>query len=80
MTTNVTTRGQVSIPAGIRKRFHIEAESKVEWLVEGDEIKLVPLPKDIVTAFRGRGGKKYGHDRFLKDRREDRARENADDE
>lgn len=78
MTTKVTTRGQVSIPADIRKQFHIEAESKVEWSVEGDEIKLIPLPKDVVAAFRGKGRRKYGHGQLVKDRREERAKENAE--
>ena len=78
MTTKVSTRGQVSIPADIRKRFHIEAESIIEWLVEGNEIKLVPMPKDIVAAFRGRGRKKYSHDQLLKDRQAERERENAE--
>ena len=79
MTTKVTTRGQVSIPADIRKRFHIEPESKIEWLVEGDTIKLIPLPKDIVAAFRGRGRKKYDHARLLRDRQAEREKEHAED-
>jgi len=48
MKSKVTTRGQVSIPSQIRKRFNIEPESRVDWIVEANVIKVVPLPKDPV--------------------------------
>ena len=38
MKTTVTERGQVSIPVKIREKFHIKAETKVEWVVDGDEV------------------------------------------
>ena len=79
MTTKVTTRGQVSIPAEIRKRFHIEPESKIEWSTEGNEIRIIPLPKDAVAAFRGRGRRKYSGELLLKDRQQERKKENAED-
>lgn len=78
MTTKVTTRGQVSIPADIRKQFHIEPESRIEWSVEGDEIRLIPMPKDVIAAFRGRGHGKYSTKKLLKDRHEERVKENAE--
>ncbi|MGQ9646840.1 MAG: AbrB/MazE/SpoVT family DNA-binding domain-containing protein [Thermodesulfobacteriota bacterium] len=39
MKTKVTTRGQVSIPSEIRKKLHIESETKLEWKVEGNTIR-----------------------------------------
>jgi|GEM_PF-225997 len=75
MKAKVTSRGQVSIPSEIRKRFHIEPESRVEWIVESNTIKVVPLPKDPVAAFRGRGSGKCSTERSIKDRRAEREKE-----
>lgn len=72
MKATVTTRGQVSIPSKIRKQFKIEPESKIEWLIEGNAIKVIPLPKDPVAAFRGRGKGIYSTSRLLKERKEER--------
>ena len=74
MITKVTT--QVSIPANIRKKFQIEAESKVEWVIDGNVIKVIPLPKDPISAFKGRGKGKYTYKQFMKDRCVDRGKEN----
>ena len=76
MITKVTTRGQVSIPSKIRKKFHIEPESRLEWVVEGNVIKVVPLPKDAISAFRGRGKRKYTTKHLIKDRVIERKLEN----
>ncbi len=80
MKAKVTTRGQVSIPAEIRKKFNIEPESKVEWIVDGNVIRVVPLPKDPVAAFRGRGSGKYSTEQLLRERRSERAREDEKDQ
>jgi len=79
MKAKVTTRGQVSIPSEIRKRFNIEPDSKVEWVIEGNVIKVIPLPKDTIAAFKGRGRKKYSTEQLIKDRRNERERENEKD-
>jgi len=75
MKAKVTTRGQVSIPAEIRKRFNIESDSRVEWVVEGNVIKVIPLPKDTIAAFKGRGTRKYSSEQLIKDRRVGRRKE-----
>jgi AbrB family looped-hinge helix DNA binding protein len=75
MKAKVTTRGQVSIPAEIRKRFNIESDSRVEWVVEGNVIKVIPLPKDTIEAFKGRGTRKYSSEQLIKDRRGERRKE-----
>jgi AbrB family looped-hinge helix DNA binding protein len=78
MKTRVTIRGQVSIPSRIRKQFHIEPESTVRWEVEGSTIRVIPLPKDPVSAFRGRGRGRYSTENFLRDRRDERQKENRE--
>lgn len=79
MKAKVTSRGQVSIPSQIRRQFNIEPESRVEWIVESNVIKVVPLPKDPVAAFRGRGSRKYSTERLIKDRRAEREKEDEKD-
>jgi AbrB family looped-hinge helix DNA binding protein len=79
MKAKVTSRGQVSIPSEIRKKFNIEPESRIEWIVEGSVIKVVPLPKDPVAAFRGRGSRKFPTERLIDERRAEREKEDEED-
>ncbi len=79
MKAKVTSRGQVSIPSEIRKKFNIEPESRVEWIVEGNVIKVIPLPKDPVAAFRGRGSRKYSTERLIEERRAEVEKEDEKD-
>lgn len=76
MKTTVTSRGQVSIPAKIRKMFQIKPEGQVEWIAENDFIKVIPVPEDPIAAFRGRGKGSFSIDKFLKERKKDRILEN----
>lgn len=79
MKTKVTTRGQVSIPAEIRKKMNIGSDTKLEWFVEGNTIRIIPLPKDPISAFRGMGKGAYSTQDFLKDRKRERRMEEKRD-
>ena len=74
MRTKVTTRGQVSIPSAVRKKLQIEPETVLEWIVEGNAARVVPIPRDPIAALRG-SGKKGDVRRLLADRRRDRRRD-----
>ncbi len=73
MQTTVTERGQISIPAALRERYHLIPGTGVEWMETADGIFLLPVPKDPIAAFRGksRGLTKA----LLKERRQDRERD-----
>jgi AbrB family looped-hinge helix DNA binding protein len=54
MTVSVTEKGQVLIPATLRKKFHIKKGSKIQVEEWGNGcILMKPLPDDIVEATRG---------------------------
>lgn len=78
MITKITTRGQVSIPSKIRKKLKLEPEMKLEWSIEGSVIRVVPLPKDPVAAFRGRGKGLASTRDLLRERQSQRRKEEHD--
>ena len=43
MLSNVTTKGQVTIPAEIRARFHIKPNDRVDFFVDGEHIVITPV-------------------------------------
>ena len=71
LVTTVTERGQVSIPAEIRARLQIHPGTRVEWVLDRDGVRLVPIPDDPVGAFRG-AGSAGAVERLLADRTRDR--------
>ncbi|WP_408967420.1 AbrB/MazE/SpoVT family DNA-binding domain-containing protein [Oryzomonas sp.] len=42
MLSNVTTKGQVTIPAEIRARFHIQANDRVDFFIDGERMIIPP--------------------------------------
>lgn len=54
MQTTVTERGQISIPAALRKSLHLTPGTVVEWIETTEGIFLIPVPKDPIKAFRGK--------------------------
>lgn len=76
MQTVVTERGQISIPAPLRKRFHLTPGTGVEWMETEKGILLLPVPKDPIKAFRGSGKTQHLNDVLLRERKKDKEREN----
>jgi bifunctional DNA-binding transcriptional regulator/antitoxin component of YhaV-PrlF toxin-antitoxin module len=75
MYTKMSKRGQVSVPAHIRKKLGLGPDARLEWVVEGTTARVIPLPADGIKAFRG-SGKKGLVARLLEERAKDRRREN----
>lgn len=55
MQSTITVRGQTVVPAQIRKLFHLSPADRLEWLVDSDGIRVLPVKADPVQAFRGQG-------------------------
>ena len=76
MRTRVTNRGQVSVPSEVRRKLRIRPNTTLEWIIEGNTARVIPLPDDPVKAFRG-SGRKGLVSRLLKERLRDRRNENG---
>ncbi len=74
MKSTITARGQTVVPAPIRRRFKLGPSKKLEWIVEGDVIRVIPVDADPVSAFRG-SGRKGMVARLLEDRRREARQE-----
>lgn len=74
MRSTITSRGQTVIPAEIRRRFQLDPSKKLEWIVDHNGIKVVPVKADPIDAFRGQG-KGGSVQRLLQDRKRDSVRE-----
>jgi AbrB family looped-hinge helix DNA binding protein len=73
MRSTITIRGQTVIPAEIRRRFKLTPSERLEWIVEPDGIRVVPVRGDPVQALRGQG-KGGATERLLREREEERKR------
>ena len=75
MRTTVTKRAQTVIPAAIRKRYGIKGGDFLEWVDDGQIIKVIPIPADPIKALRGCAQGEGLVERLLEARRKDRERE-----
>ncbi len=55
MRSTITMRGQTVIPTQVRKQFQLGPADRLEWIVEGERIIVVPVKVDPIAAFRGQG-------------------------
>lgn len=68
MIATVTTKGQVTIPVSIRKKFGLGPNDRVDFIAEGDRIILIPVK--TLRDFRGSvpaGGDSDGERQTAKD-------------
>lgn len=68
MRSSISARGQTVVPAEIRRRLQLGPADRLEWIVEGKEIRVIPVHADPIDAFRGRG-KGGATERLLVERR-----------
>ena len=77
MRTKVSSKAQVSIPAAIRKEFNIQPNSQLEWISENGLITVVPITKNPVASFRGRGKGNYPTSKLILERQKERKEEDG---
>lgn len=74
MRSTITKRGQTVIPAAIRRQFNLTPADRLEWIVENNTLRVIPVRKNPIEAFRGKGAG-GSVERLLADRRKDRESE-----
>lgn len=47
---NITRKGQVTIPAEIRRALHLNEGDTVAWRLEGDEVRMLPMRFTLESA------------------------------
>jgi bifunctional DNA-binding transcriptional regulator/antitoxin component of YhaV-PrlF toxin-antitoxin module len=72
MKSTVTSRGQTVVPAELRRRYAVEAGTTLEWVDTGHDIRVIPLPADIIAALRGSARRQKLVSKLLKARQKDR--------
>ena len=56
----ITSKFQVTIPKEVRNELELKEGEKISFVVEGNRIHMVRIPKDIVGAMKNLlGGKKF---------------------
>ena len=78
MQVTVSTKGQVVLPAEIRRRYGIEPGTRLQVVDTGRHICLVPAHEDPIRAARGMlKGETSMTQALLRERAEERQREDA---
>ncbi len=74
MRSTITARGQTVIPAEIRRKFHLTPSDRLEWFIEGNMLRVVPVEEDPIASFRGQG-RGGSNKRLLAERQKDQENE-----
>ncbi len=75
-TVTVTSKGQMVIPAPLRRRLKIKKGTRIHIEESGGRLILQPITKDFIRSLRGSlKGRPSLHDELRKERREELKRE-----
>ena len=73
-TSVVTTKGQLVIPARLRRRFGIKKGTTISFLEEGGRIVVQPVTRQFIRGLRGSLKREPSAlDLLLKERKQDRS-------
>jgi AbrB family looped-hinge helix DNA binding protein len=80
-TSWVTSKGQLVIPAKLRRKYNIKRGTRVNFIEEGGQIIMQPVTRELIRSFRGvfklKPGEKPATQELLEDRAADKRREEA---
>ncbi len=71
METYTTVKGQVVIPIKLRRKYGIEAGTKIVWIDTGDSIVMRPITKEYLRTLRGSLKGSGALDVLMEERRKD---------
>jgi AbrB family looped-hinge helix DNA binding protein len=80
METYATIKGQIVIPAALRRKFGIKEGTKIIVIDGGDDIILRPMTHEHISKLRGSLKGKGSLQLLLDERRQDKEKENASHE
>ena len=65
MLAKVTSKGQVTIPNEIRKKLGIRTEDKVDFILDGERVVMVPVKtlRDLRGAVKAKGKGDFAEER-----------------
>jgi bifunctional DNA-binding transcriptional regulator/antitoxin component of YhaV-PrlF toxin-antitoxin module len=72
MRTAITAQGRTVVPAKIRKDHQLRSPMQLEWIDDGETIRVVPIPTDSIRA--AKGSSKGLYQRLMQERRRERQR------
>ncbi len=78
----VTSKGQLVVPASIRRRFGIKPGTRINFVEEGDRIIFQPVTKEYINSFCGifkqKPGEKSIVQGLLEERRAEKEKEDRE--
>ncbi|MFA6560427.1 MAG: AbrB/MazE/SpoVT family DNA-binding domain-containing protein [Verrucomicrobiia bacterium] len=80
-TARVKSKGQLVVPAKIRRRFNIKPGTRIVFIEENGRLIMQPVTREYIESFHGifnlKPGEKSAVQELLEDRAADRKREDA---
>jgi AbrB family looped-hinge helix DNA binding protein len=76
-TAYVTTKGQLVVPARIRRRFGIKPGTRINFIEEGDRVIFQPVTREYIDSFCGIFKQKPGEKSVVLELMEERRAEKA---
>ena len=77
MVTYPTTKGQIVIPASLRRKYGITEDTKIVIVDNGSDIILRPMTRERITKLRGSLKGKGTLQMLLDERQKDKEKEDA---